>query len=95
MFSQDSLFTPTCDCVGNPFQKAVVSCDKYDNFANFSHAVTTQVSNMLPILKRGIGVHHSGLLPILKEVIEILFQEGLIKVRRSNLQILLAIYSLS
>lgn len=35
---------------------------------------------MLPILKRGIGVHHSGLLPILKEVIEILFQEGLIKV---------------
>lgn len=38
-----------------------------------------QVSNLLPILKRGIGVHHSGLLPILKEVIEILFQEGLIK----------------
>lgn len=25
-------------------------------------------------------MHHSGLLPILKEVIEILFQEGLIKV---------------
>lgn len=40
----------------------------------------SQVSNMLPLLKRGIGVHHSGLLPILKEVIEILFQEGLIKV---------------
>lgn len=39
---------------------------------------------MLPLLKRGIGVHHSGLLPILKEVIEILFQEGLIKVRRKN-----------
>ncbi|KAL2926648.1 DExH-box ATP-dependent RNA helicase DExH9 [Bienertia sinuspersici] len=38
-----------------------------------------QVTNLLPLLKRGIGVHHSGLLPILKEVIEILFQEGLIK----------------
>ncbi|MQL76175.1 hypothetical protein Taro_008572 [Colocasia esculenta] len=38
-----------------------------------------KVSNMLPLLKHGIGVHHSGLLPILKEVIEILFQEGLIK----------------
>ncbi|KAA8545428.1 hypothetical protein F0562_020212 [Nyssa sinensis] len=38
-----------------------------------------QVSNMLPLLKRGIGVHHYGLLPTLKEVIEILFQEGLIK----------------
>ena len=40
----------------------------------------TLVSNILPLLKRGVGVHHSGLLPILKEVIEILFQEGLIKV---------------
>jgi ATP-dependent RNA helicase DOB1 len=39
-----------------------------------------QVQHILPLLRRGIGVHHSGLLPILKEVIEILFQEGLIKV---------------
>ncbi|KAJ7546830.1 hypothetical protein O6H91_08G056100 [Diphasiastrum complanatum] len=38
-----------------------------------------QVSQILPHLRRGIAVHHSGLLPILKEVIEILFQEGLIK----------------
>lgn len=33
----------------------------------------------MPLLKRGIGIHHGGLLPILKEVIEILFQEGLVK----------------
>ncbi|KAL0263260.1 ATP-dependent RNA helicase mtr4 [Diplodia seriata] len=39
-----------------------------------------QIQHLLPLLKRGIGVHHSGLLPILKETIEILFQEGLIKV---------------
>ncbi|KAI0691443.1 rRNA-processing arch domain-containing protein [Cytidiella melzeri] len=39
-----------------------------------------QITNLLPLLKRGVGVHHGGLLPILKEVIEILFQEGLIKV---------------
>ncbi|OLL22909.1 ATP-dependent RNA helicase mtr4 [Neolecta irregularis DAH-3] len=39
-----------------------------------------QIKHILPLLKRGIGIHHSGLLPILKEVIEILFQEGLIKV---------------
>ncbi|XP_038074593.1 exosome RNA helicase MTR4-like [Patiria miniata] len=38
-----------------------------------------QVENVLPLLKRGIGIHHSGLLPILKETIEILFSEGLIK----------------
>lgn len=39
-----------------------------------------QITNLLPLLRRGIGIHHGGLLPILKEVIEILFQEGLIKV---------------
>ncbi|KAF1743477.1 hypothetical protein MXB_4339 [Myxobolus squamalis] len=38
-----------------------------------------QVQSVLPLLKRGIGIHHSGLLPILKEVTEILFSEGLIK----------------
>jgi ATP-dependent RNA helicase DOB1 len=39
-----------------------------------------QIQHILPLLRRGIGVHHSGLLPILKETIEILFQENLIKV---------------
>ncbi|XP_043209434.1 exosome RNA helicase MTR4-like [Amphibalanus amphitrite] len=38
-----------------------------------------QVEHVLPLLRRGIGIHHGGLLPILKETIEILFGEGLIK----------------
>ncbi|XP_025110622.1 exosome RNA helicase MTR4-like [Pomacea canaliculata] len=38
-----------------------------------------QVEHLLPLLKKGIGIHHSGLLPLLKETIEILFSEGLIK----------------
>ncbi|KAG9355037.1 hypothetical protein JZ751_001750 [Albula glossodonta] len=38
-----------------------------------------QVEHVLPLLKSGIGIHHGGLLPILKETIEILFSEGLIK----------------
>lgn len=38
-----------------------------------------EIGRVLPLLLRGIGVHHSGLLPIIKEVIEILFGEGLIK----------------
>lgn len=39
----------------------------------------SQVVSILPLLKRGVGIHHGGLLPILKEIIEILFQEGLLK----------------
>ncbi|KAH9588600.1 DEAD/DEAH box helicase domain [Trypanosoma melophagium] len=38
------------------------------------------IEHLLPLLKRGVGIHHSGLLPILKEVVEILFQAGLVKV---------------
>lgn len=30
---------------------------------------------------RGYAVHHSGILPILKEVVELLFQNGYVKVR--------------
>lgn len=38
-----------------------------------------QVQNVIPLLRRGIGIHHGGLLPILKETVEILFGEGLLK----------------
>lgn len=34
-----------------------------------------QVESVLPLLKKGIGIHHSGMLPVLKETIEILFSE--------------------
>jgi ATP-dependent RNA helicase DOB1 len=32
------------------------------------------------IIAKGIGVHHAGMLPLLKEIIEILFTDGYIKV---------------
>ena len=38
-----------------------------------------QVQGLLPLLQRGVAVHHSGLLPVLKEVVELLFQENLVK----------------
>eukprot|EP00793_Prasinoderma_coloniale_P000173 PRCOL_00005682-RA len=37
------------------------------------------VKHLLPILQKGVAVHHGGLLPLLKEAIELLFQEGYIK----------------
>ena len=42
--------------------------------------VLPQVQGLLPLLQRGIGFHHSGLLPLLKEIVEMLFSQGLIKV---------------
>ncbi|KAL0030068.1 hypothetical protein WJX79_004816 [Trebouxia sp. C0005] len=39
-----------------------------------------QIIRLKQMLKRGLGVHHAGLLPIMKEVVEMLFCRGLIKV---------------
>jgi superfamily II RNA helicase len=35
---------------------------------------------MQALLEKGIGIHHSGILPILKEIVEMLFQDGYVKV---------------
>ena len=59
--------------VNSVFENAIQSLNENDRSL-------PQIGHILPLLKRGIGIHHSGLLPILKEVIEILFQEGLLKV---------------
>lgn len=61
------------DMVTNVFTNAISNLSDDDR-------TLPQIEHILPLLKRGIGIHHGGLLPILKEVIEILFQEGLIKV---------------
>ena len=42
-----------------------------------------QVLRMRETLLRGIGVHHGGLLPIIKEMVEMLFSKGLVRVRGS------------
>jgi ATP-dependent RNA helicase DOB1 len=61
------------DLVKSVFENAIQSLGDDDR-------TLPQIEHLLPLLRRGIGIHHSGLLPILKEVIEILFQEGLLKV---------------
>ncbi|CAI5439776.1 unnamed protein product [Caenorhabditis angaria] len=39
-----------------------------------------QVLTMRELCLRGFAVHHSGILPILKEVVELLFQQGYVKI---------------
>ncbi|KAG0416242.1 hypothetical protein HPB47_006580 [Ixodes persulcatus] len=39
-----------------------------------------QLRTLRSLLESGFGVHHSGVLPILKEAVEMLFQRGLVKV---------------
>ena len=41
---------------------------------------TKQWNIIYKLAIKGIGIHHSGIIPILKEIVEILYEEGLIKV---------------
>ncbi|OBZ86474.1 ATP-dependent RNA helicase mtr4 [Choanephora cucurbitarum] len=61
------------DMVSQVFTNAISSLNEDDRQLQ-------QIQQLLPLLRRGIGVHHGGLLPIMKETIEVLFQEGLLKV---------------
>ena len=45
-----------------------------------SDAELPQIVWLQDLLSRGIGVHHSGLLPLMKEAVEILFSRGLVKI---------------
>jgi antiviral helicase SKI2 len=59
--------------INNFFQKIINSLPVQDQKIN-------QINYLQNLLQYGIGVHHSGLLPILKEIIEILYSKGLIKI---------------
>ncbi|KAK4527176.1 hypothetical protein GAYE_SCF35G5098 [Galdieria yellowstonensis] len=39
-----------------------------------------QIERLREMLKRGIAVHHAGILPIMKECVEILFQKSLVRI---------------
>uniref|UniRef100_A0A6C0KEM3 Helicase n=1 Tax=viral metagenome TaxID=1070528 RepID=A0A6C0KEM3_9ZZZZ len=41
---------------------------------------TEEYLNMLHLLKKGVAIHHSGVIPILREIVELMFSKGHIKV---------------
>ncbi|KAK7333272.1 hypothetical protein VNO80_30037 [Phaseolus coccineus] len=57
-----------------------IFCDKAFSRLKGSDRNLPQVVRVQNLLRRGIGVHHAGLLPIVKEVVEMLFCRGVIKV---------------
>jgi len=54
--------------------------DRAINNLSSSDRALPVIENVKRMVRRGIGVHHSGMLPLLKEITEILFQESLVKV---------------
>ncbi|GMH32178.1 hypothetical protein BSKO_00012 [Bryopsis sp. KO-2023] len=55
-------------------------CEKALSRLNETDRQLPQILRVKELLKRGMAVHHAGLLPIMKEVVEMLFCRGLVKV---------------
>ncbi|KZT41620.1 ATP-dependent RNA helicase [Sistotremastrum suecicum HHB10207 ss-3] len=67
-------------CVASEKSQTHVEVEKAMSRLKGSDKNLPQISRMRDLLSRGIGVHHGGLLPIVKELVEILFSRGLVKV---------------
>lgn len=59
-------------------QMCITILKKIPNYKEFME--TDEYKTTIDLLKRGIAIHHSGILPILREMVELLFAKGCIKV---------------
>ena len=51
---------------------------KLSNYDEYLHL--PEYINMVKLLRKGVGIHHAGLMPILREMTELLFARGFIKI---------------
>jgi antiviral helicase SKI2 len=51
---------------------------KLPNFEEYLHL--PEYVNLVKLLRKGVGIHHAGLMPILREMVELLFARGFIKI---------------
>ena len=48
------------------------------NYQEYLHLPEYQ--NLVQLLRKGVGIHHAGLMPVLREMVELLFTRGFIKI---------------
>ncbi len=71
---------PTATGRANP-QPHTATSSSHSRGPSLVHpAANPQILRLRDLMRRGIAVHHAGLLPIMKEVVEMLFCQGYIKV---------------
>lgn len=61
--------------VENECNKIINKLPNTNEYANLKEYVM-----LVSLLKKGIGIHHAGMLPILREIVELLYSKGYIKV---------------
>lgn len=50
---------------------------KMPNYEEYLHL--PEYINLVHLLRKGVGIHHAGLMPVLREMVELLFAQGFIK----------------
>ena len=71
LFDKDDT-TPSI--IYNECQSILMKLPNYKEYINLP-----EYKNLIKILKKGIAIHHSGIMPIFREMVEILFSKGYIK----------------
>lgn len=79
-----------CELICKTVRKSLLNFEEIsevDNIFNFYmkdykkiYEILPQYQDVYSQLKKGVVYHHSGLIPILKEIIEILYSKGLVKI---------------
>lgn len=64
----------TPSLIVNECQSILMKLSNYREYINLPEYI-----NLIKILKKGIAIHHSGIMPIFREMVEILFSKGYIK----------------
>ena len=67
----DSKIPYTIDRECEQIMRKMPNFEEYLNLPEYIHLVS--------LLRKGVAIHHSGMIPILKEIVEILFAKGSIK----------------
>ena len=72
LFDEDSCVP---NIIEDECKKILIS--KLPNYKEYIHL--PEYTNLISLLKKGVAIHHAGILSVLKEMVELLFDKGYIK----------------
>ena len=73
LFDYDDAHVPSI--IQKECEKIIRKLPNYEEYLNLPEYIS-----MIKLLEKGIGIHHSGIMPVLREMVELLFGKGYIKV---------------
>ncbi len=71
LFDEDDT---TPNIIADECQKILMKLPNYKEYIHLPEYV-----NLMKVLKKGIAIHHSGIMPIFREMVELMFAKGYIK----------------